>query len=104
MFIYNFTIGVLRRSSFYILQHKHLVRGYITIDWCGLCSGVTYLRIDWLIPVPLQNAVNKGEQLQRHIADLESKNSSLQLSIDRLSVNLHRVEGEESDLKEKVKS
>ena len=46
--------------------------------------------------------MNKNEQLQRHIADLESKNSSLQLSIDRLTVNLQRVEGEESDLKEKV--
>ncbi len=46
--------------------------------------------------------MNKNEQLQRHIADLESKNSSLQLSIDRLTVNLQRVEGEEIDLKEKV--
>ena len=46
--------------------------------------------------------VGKNEQLGRHIADLESKNSSLQLSIDRLTVNLQRVEGEESELKDKV--
>ena len=53
--------------------------------------------------VSFQNVVNKNEQLQRHVADLESKNSSLQLSIDRLTVNLQRVESEEVELKDKVK-
>ena len=50
----------------------------------------------------LQVSQERIESLMRQIQDLESKNTSLQLTVDRLSNALAKSEEDENQLKDKV--